>query len=104
MDTDTAKTIYGADLKTLVNASSTTAFPSISRVLFIKVNADGSLEFQDWSKNPIITNFTRKTAVGNTTVAGIPCGTTTGNFAPTGCATGASLAPTFTLSTVAPLQ
>jgi hypothetical protein len=75
IDGDPAQTIYGADVKSLVTAASTTAPPDMSKVSFVAPAGDGSVTFQSFNQSPIISGFRRVSEVLGTTTASIQCAT-----------------------------
>lgn len=98
---DSTKSIYGATLRVLP-LSSTQWATDIQKISFVKTASDGTLSFNDYADNPIISGFTRQTTVGGTTTATLPCSGAyaSTNFAPTGCASGSSVTTTFSLSSL----
>jgi hypothetical protein len=75
IDGDPAQTIYGADVKTLVTAASTSAPPEMSKVSFVVPADDGGVTFQSFNQSPIISGFRRVTEQLATTTASIKCAT-----------------------------
>ncbi|HEY6882301.1 MAG TPA: hypothetical protein VI299_29925 [Polyangiales bacterium] len=65
--------VYGADVKTLVNSGSTSAPPSIAKASFVESAADGSLSFSSWKHTPVITGLVRASSVGGRTRVSLVC-------------------------------
>lgn len=103
LESDAAQTVYGVDVKTLVNTQTARTFQAAPKVSFLETAADGSLTFQGWDHGNMMTGFRQQTTVGASSSATLHCG---GNstFAILGCgspldAVGhGSLSTTFTLS------
>jgi len=75
IDGDPEQTIYGADVKSLVTAASTSAPPEMSKVSFVVPAGDGGVTFQSYNQSPIISGFRRVTEEFGTTTASIKCAT-----------------------------
>ncbi len=56
---DGEDTVYGADVKTLINGASTGVPPSIAKASFVDREADGSLSISSWKHTPVITGLRR---------------------------------------------
>lgn len=103
LESDTAQTVYGVDVKTLVNAQTSAPFQAAPKVSFLETAADGSITFQGWDHGAMLTGFRQQSTVGATTAATLHCG---GNstFAIAGCGSPldpvghGSLSATFTLT------
>ena len=72
---DPNQTIYGADVKTLVTAASTTAPPEMSKVSYVVPAGNGSVTFQSYNESSIISGFRRVSEQFGTTTASIKCAT-----------------------------
>jgi hypothetical protein len=96
---DTTKAISGATIRVIPQQNSQYS-TDIQKIASITAGAGGTLSFNDYSGAAIISGFTRQTALNGTTTASIPCGNSTSNFTPSGCASGSSLTPTFVLTAV----
>jgi hypothetical protein len=75
IDGDPNQTIYGADVKTLVTAASTSAPPEMSKVSFVVPAGNGGVTFQSYNESPIISGFQRVSEPFGTTIASIKCAT-----------------------------
>lgn len=89
VQSDSAKTIYGTNIRVLPNASSNTYVPPFPTISFLETNTDSTISFQLWDKSVVLDEFARATEVGDTTQATIHCGTP-GMFSFQGCGTPAS--------------
>lgn len=73
---DTAKTIYGADIKSVYTASTSENVMDPGRVSFIQTNANATLDFQDYAKSAMISGFARLTTEGQTGSVTLKCSNT----------------------------
>jgi len=74
VDGDPNQTIYGADLKTLVTAASSSVPPEIAKVSYVVTEDDG-LSFQSFKQSPLISGFSRVSEELGTTHALVSCAT-----------------------------
>jgi hypothetical protein len=72
---DPSGTIYGVDIKALLNASSTYTPPELAKVSFLKQEADGTLTFSAFKNTPTMTGMRRVTGSSGSTHIGLACGT-----------------------------
>lgn len=66
--------VYGADLKTLVNAGTPQPPPSITKASFVDRNSDGSLTIASYKHMPAIAGLRRAAEVGGTARVSVSCG------------------------------
>lgn len=100
---DPAKTIYGAQAMALVrntNGITQDSFYPLPNISFIK-DSGGKTDFQIWSKTPIISSFTRKSAKGEKTDVNVECGDLNqGGWQFTGCSAGGKIPVTLELTDI----
>jgi hypothetical protein len=72
---DANETVYGVDVKSLVNADTTTMPPELSKVSYLERAADGSLIMSSYSHAPIMTGLSRVTDVLGRTQVKLACAT-----------------------------
>ena len=73
VDGDAAGTVYGVDVKSLVNASTTGVPLELSKVSYLDRADDGSLTFSSYSHTPIMTGMRRVSGDSGATHLGIAC-------------------------------
>ncbi|MET0285539.1 MAG: hypothetical protein ABW352_13750 [Polyangiales bacterium] len=66
--------VYGADLKTLVNAGSTQPPPSVIKASYIDRESDGTLTISSYKHLPALRGLRRPAEVGGTTRISVSCG------------------------------
>jgi hypothetical protein len=67
---DAAGTVYGVDLKSLVNADTTAVPPELTKISYLDRADDGALSFSSFNHTPVITGMQRVTgSAGDTHVA-----------------------------------
>lgn len=86
LNSDASKSIYGAEVHTLINASSTSFVNDFSKISFIKTNDDGSVELQKHDAETVLSSLTRLSSVGEESTATIKCSAlNNGGFTFKGC-------------------
>ena len=73
VDGNAAGTIYGVDVKSLVNASSTGMPLELSKVSYLDRADDGSLTFSSYAHTPIMTGMQRVSGDSGSTHIGVAC-------------------------------
>jgi hypothetical protein len=81
---DPSGTLYGVDVKTLVNAQTNQVVPEISKVTFTSRAADGSLVFASHKNLPILTGLQRVSGGSGSTRVALACATHTDRAAAEG--------------------
>jgi hypothetical protein len=75
VDGDPTGTVFGVDVKSLVNASSNMVPVELSKVSYLDRAPDGSLTFGSYSHTPIMTGLQRVTGSSGGTHIGVVCAT-----------------------------
>lgn len=75
VDGDAAGAVYGVDLKSLVNADTTSVPPELMKVSFLDRGDDGALNFSSFKHIPVITGMQRVTGSSGDTHVGLRCAT-----------------------------
>ncbi|MDB4986316.1 MAG: hypothetical protein JWN04_1494 [Myxococcaceae bacterium] len=70
---DTTGTVYGVDVKSLLNAESSAMPPEFQKTSYLERAVDGSLTFSSYSHTPIMTGLTRVTGGAGQTHIGLAC-------------------------------
>jgi len=70
---DPARTVFGADLKTLITEATLSVPSEASKISFVVGESDGSLTFQSFATTPIVSGFRRVDGVSETTHANVKC-------------------------------
>lgn len=96
VDADSSKTIYGVQCQNLMNSNTTQAIPESTKVAFVTVNENGSVDLLDYQHSPIVSGLQRQSSIGATTSAGF-C---VENFSQTAGHCDVSNSLTFTLASV----
>lgn len=87
LKSDAAKSIYGAEVHTLINANTTSFVNNFAKISEVSVAADGAVDLKKFDGQTVLTSLTRKTTVGETTTATIKCSDlNAGGFTFKGCA------------------
>jgi hypothetical protein len=81
---DPERTVYGADLKGLI-AADTTSEPLSQKVSFVVDDGAGLVELQDYAALPMLTGLTRLDAVGDAGTVTVPCNGTLPALYEQGC-------------------
>jgi hypothetical protein len=72
---DANGTVYGVDVKSLVNSETTAMPPELTKVSFLERAADGSLSLLSFKRSQVITGLTRVATIGGTTRVSAACAT-----------------------------
>jgi hypothetical protein len=75
VDGDPTGTVFGVDVKSLVNASTSMVPLELSKVSYLDRAADGSLNFSSYSHTPIMTGLSRVMGSSGGTHIGVACAT-----------------------------
>ena len=75
VDGDAAGTVYGVDLKSLVNADTTAVPPELMKISFLDRGDDGALSFSSFKHVPVITGMQRVTGSSGDTHVALRCAT-----------------------------
>jgi len=71
---DASGTVFGVDVKSLVNAGTSMVPPSLAKIAFVERQADGTLSFFSGTHAPLITGLRPAAAVSDTSHVSIVCG------------------------------
>ena len=86
LKSDPTKSIYGAEVHTLINEKTNSFVYDFSKISFIKNNTDGTLDLQKYDAESVLSSLARKSSVGDETVATIRCSAlNNGGFTFKGC-------------------
>jgi len=75
VDGDAAGTVYGVDVKSLVNADTTAVPPELTKISFLERGDDGALNFASFTHAPVITGMQRVSGSAGETHVGLVCAT-----------------------------
>lgn len=70
---DAMRTIYGADLRLVPNASTTGVLPELSQIAFVEVGSDGLIDLLAFDRTPMFTGMERGSTVGASVNAKAVC-------------------------------
>lgn len=67
--------VYAASLTTLATPGTRFGPPELQKVSFLETRSDGSLDFQAWNREAMISSFRRGAQLGDVSTANLGCGT-----------------------------